>query len=114
MASKSEDEFYLNINLTLYIHYTNIVCMEITWDPQKQKKLMLERGIDLEEIKGLIEHNDYLDILENAKKPGQYMIVLEYKSYVHIVPIIVGKEEVVLKTCYPSRKANKKYKEDKK
>ena len=88
--------------------------MEIIWDPQKQQKLILERGIDLEEIKGLIENKSYFEILEDEKKPGQSLIVLEYKSYVHIVPIKLEPGKRILKACYRSRKAHKKYRGNKK
>jgi len=45
--------------------------MEIIWDPRKQIKLKQERGIDLDEIKGLIETNCYFEILENPSTPDQ-------------------------------------------
>ena len=83
--------------------------MEIIWDPKKQKKLMLERGIDLAEIRGLIENRDYFEILAHPSKPGQYLVPLEYKSYVHIVVLKIEADKIVIKTCYPSRKANQKY-----
>ena len=88
--------------------------MEIIWDPQKQAKLKLERGIDLDEIKGLIENKNYFEILDNDSRSGQALIVLEYKSYVHLVPVKIEASKMIIKTCYPSRKANKKYKGDKK
>ena len=88
--------------------------MEIIWDPQKQAKLKLERGIDLDEIKGLIENKNYFEILDNDSRSGQALIILEYKSYVHLVPVKIEASKMIIKTCYPSRKANKKYKGDKK
>ena len=84
--------------------------MEIVWDPRKQAKLRLERGIDLDEIKGLIEDGKCLDILEHQTKADQVLLVLEYKSYVHLVPVKLEPDRMILKTCYPSRKANRKYK----
>jgi uncharacterized DUF497 family protein len=98
-----------DIVYTLYY----IMTMEISWDPEKKKKLMAERGIDLDEIKALIENENYYEILENEKRPGQYLIVLEYKSYVHAVPVKLEANKIFIKTCYPSRKANKKYKGEK-
>ena len=83
--------------------------MEITWDPQKQDKLKRERGIDLDEIKALIEYNRYFEILEHPSKPGQYFIPVEYKSYVYVVVIKIETEKIIIKTCYPSRKAKNKY-----
>ena len=87
--------------------------MKIIWDPKKSKKLKEERGIDLDEIKILIENKQYLDILENTSREGQLIVPLFYKNYVHIVAIKMSDDEIVIKTCYPSRKAHKKYYEDK-
>jgi uncharacterized DUF497 family protein len=44
--------------------------MKIIWDPKKYKKLKGERGIDLDEIKILIENKQYFDILENTSREG--------------------------------------------
>lgn len=70
---------------------------------------MLERGIDLEEIRGLIENREYFEILEHPSYPGQYLMPLEYKSYVHIAVVKIEPNKIIIKTCYPSRKANRKY-----
>lgn len=83
--------------------------MEIIWDSQKQRRLKHERDIDLDEIKGLIENGCYFEILENPSKAGQYLIPLEYKSYVHVVVVKIEPDKIIIKTCYPSRKAGKKY-----
>ena len=72
-----------------------------------------ERGIDLDEIKILIENKQYYDILENTSREGQLIVPLFYKNYVHIVAIKMSNDEIVIKTCYPSRKAHKKYYKDK-
>jgi uncharacterized DUF497 family protein len=88
--------------------------MEIAWNPEKQQKLKVERGIDLDEIKALIEDESYYEILENEKRPGQYLISLDYKSYVHVVPVTINNDKMFIKTCYPSRKANKKFKGEQK
>jgi hypothetical protein len=83
--------------------------MDIIWDPQKQTKLKRERGIDLDEIIALIENYSYFDILEHPSKPGQYLIPIEYKSYVHVVVVKIEHNKMIIKTCYPSRKAHTKY-----
>lgn len=83
--------------------------MEIIWDPRKQEKLLAERTIDLQEIKALIQGNCFFDILEHPAKRGQYFIPLKYKSYVHIVVVKIENDRMIIKTCYPSRKAERKY-----
>ena len=86
--------------------------MKIIWDPKKSIKLKEERGIDLDEIKILIENKQYFDVLENTSRDEQLIVPLLYKNYVHIVVIKMSNDEIVIKTCYPSRKAHKKYYED--
>ena len=87
--------------------------MEIVWDPIKEAKLKLERGIDLDEIKRLIENEKHIEILEHPKRLGQGLVILEYKSYIHLVPVKIESGKMIIKTCYPSRQANKKYKGNK-
>jgi len=83
--------------------------MEIIWDPAKQAKLKRERGIDLDEIRALIENYSYFEILEHPSKPAQYLIPIEYKSYIHVVVVKIEQSKMIIKTCCPSRKANTKY-----
>jgi uncharacterized DUF497 family protein len=45
--------------------------MDISWDPQKERKLRKERGIDLREIADLILDGRYTAILENPSRPTQ-------------------------------------------
>ena len=83
--------------------------MEIFWDPHKRQKLWITRGIDLDEIKGLLENEKYFDVLENPSRPGQYFMLVEYKSYAHVVVVKIESGKMLIKTCYPSRKMHKKY-----
>ena len=83
--------------------------MDIIWDPKKQDKLKRERGIDLDEIKTLIENNMYFEILEHPSRRGQYFITLKYKAYVHVAVVKIELNRMIIKTCYPSRKANNRY-----
>jgi uncharacterized DUF497 family protein len=87
--------------------------MKIIWDKSKEQKLKNDRNIDLKEIKILIENGTYFDILENPSRINQFLITLKYKSYVHVVVIMIEDDKIIIKTCYPSRKADKKYSGDK-
>ena len=86
--------------------------MKIVWDDSKYKKLKNDRNLDLYDIKILIESNQYFDILENPSRKDQFIIPLLYRNYVHITVIKIRDDEIVIKTCYPSRKAHKKYYEE--
>ena len=53
-----------------------------------------------------------MDIFEHpnqAKYPGQKVIVVRVEDYVYLVPFVESDEEVFLKTIIPSRGATKKY-----
>lgn len=52
--------------------------MDITWDPNKERRLRKERGIDFREIADLIIDRKYLDILQNPSRPSQFIFVLPY------------------------------------
>jgi uncharacterized DUF497 family protein len=87
--------------------------MKIIWDDNKYRKLKSARNIDLDEIKILLESRQYFEILENPSRKDQFIIPLFYQKYVHIIVIKIIDDELVIKTCYPSRKAHKKYFEEK-
>ncbi|MGR3317758.1 MAG: toxin [Candidatus Anammoxibacter sp.] len=82
----------------------------IIGDEQKYEFLKYKREIDLNDIEQIILNKNYLDILKNPKKENQTIFVVNYKSYIHIVPFILDKDKnIVIKTVYPSRKYNKLY-----
>jgi uncharacterized DUF497 family protein len=80
------------------------------WNPEKNKKLIKERGISFEICLVHIEQGKILDIIEN-KNPyeHQFVYVLEIEEYIYYVPFVEDEEKIFLKTIIPSRKATKKY-----
>lgn len=82
----------------------------LLWDEDKNTELKLERDVSFEVISNIILNKKYLDILENPSKPNQNIFVVEIKQYIYAVPFILDKDSnIILKTAYPSRKLNKKY-----
>lgn len=82
----------------------------IFWDEEKNIKLKVERNISFEVISEIILNKEYLDILENPSNPHQNVFVVEINNYIYAVPFILDKDSnIILKTVYPSRKLNKKY-----
>ena len=82
------------------------------WNPEKNEKLKIERGISFEEVVFHIEHGDEVDVLEHpnqAKYPGQMISVVLVEGYVYLIPYVESDEKIFLKTIIPSRKATKKY-----
>jgi uncharacterized DUF497 family protein len=83
-----------------------------TWDEEKNKKLIAERGISFEEVVFFIEKGNLLDVLEhpNRQKHGnQHIFVVRIENYVYLVPFVENDNEIFLKTIIPSRKATREY-----
>jgi uncharacterized DUF497 family protein len=84
--------------------------VQILWDDDKSRKLMVERGISLDEIAGLILNKKYCAILKNPSREGQKIFVIPYRDYTHVVPFVIDENKnIVLKTVFPSRKFHKIY-----
>jgi uncharacterized DUF497 family protein len=82
--------------------------MEILWDETKSNKLKKERGNSFEDVVPIILDKKYLAILENPKHPDQMIFLVKYKNYTYVVPFIIdSKNNIVLKTIFPSRKFHK-------
>ena len=87
--------------------------MEIIWDKEKNEWLKKNRNISFEDIAKLIEQEKYIDILKNPARPEQKIIIIYFHNYTWIVPYIKSnKNELILKTAYPSRKYHKIYGEN--
>lgn len=84
----------------------------IIWDENKNNKLKLDRNISFETISEIILEKKYLDILEHPSKDNQLIFIIELNNYIYSVPFVIDAESnIILKTVYPSRKLQKKYKE---
>ena len=81
----------------------------LNWSPEKNEKIKTSRNFSFEEIALLIEGGNVLDVVENSGHPGQLMYILEIENYVVVVPFIETKDEIFLKTAFPSRKYTKIY-----
>jgi len=84
--------------------------VDIVWDEKKNKRLIAERGISFERVSELIVEKEYVAILENPVREGQYIFLLPIEGYIHVVPFVIDDDEnIVLKTVFPSRKFHKLY-----
>lgn len=81
----------------------------LNWDKEKNEILKKERGISFEEIAFLIESEQIIAIEENLSRPNQKIYILEIEDYIVIVPFVESKNEIFLKTAFPSRKYTKIY-----
>ena len=88
----------------------------INWNKEKNKWLINNRGISFEDILFYLENAFLLDDLKHpnqGKYPNQRMFIVKVENYACLVPYLENEDEIFLKTIIPSRKATKKYLEDK-
>lgn len=87
--------------------------MNIIWGKNKNEWLILNRGISFEEISDKILNDDFIEILENPAHKNQQYFILKINNYTWVVPFIINeKDQIVLKTAFPSRKFHNKYGEN--
>ena len=83
-----------------------------SWNPEKNAKLIEERGISFEDIVLSIEQGNEIEIYDHPnqeKYPGQKISAVVIEDYVYLIPFIENDSEIFLKTIIPSRKATKRY-----
>ncbi len=86
----------------------------IRYSLEKNELLKEERDIGFEDVLLAIENGGLLDDVEHPNKekyPNQniFIILVEIKEYVYLVPYVEDDESIFLKTIIPSRQMNKKY-----
>jgi uncharacterized DUF497 family protein len=82
------------------------------WDPEKNLKLRVERGISFEEIVFHLLAGDLVDVAEHPDQltyPGQKIFKILIDGYVFLVPFVENETMIFLKTIIPSRKATKQF-----
>ncbi len=91
------------------------ISMKYEWDSAKNEWLKKERKISFEQIIFHLSQGDVWKIADHPyqkKYPGQKMYYIAIEGYIYIVPHIIEKEYIFLKTIIPSRKATKIYQEE--
>ena len=86
------------------------------WNNGKNNQLKEERDISFEDIVYNIEHGYLIAVIDHPNKEkysNQKMYVVNVNNYVYLVPFVESEKEVFLKTIIPSRKATKKFLEEK-
>lgn len=93
------------------------MAVEFEFDPEKNALLKEERGIGFEDIIALMADGFLLDVVAHPNKKKyahQQLYVVDVEGYLYLVPFVRDKDRIFLKTIYPSRKATRKYLEEKK
>ena len=85
----------------------------IKFNEEKNQLLKVTRGVSFEDIlEALKEEKLLADITHpSQKRPNQRLYVVEIKGYAYVVPYVFDtkKQEIFLKTIYPSRALTKIY-----
>lgn len=86
----------------------------IRYSLEKNELLKEQRNIGFEDVLLAIESGGLLDDMEHPNKekyPSQniFIILVEIKEYVYLVPYVEDEEAIFLKTIIPSRQMTKKY-----
>jgi uncharacterized DUF497 family protein len=82
------------------------------WGPEKNDRLVLERGISFEQMVVAVEAGGLLDILAHpnpSKYPNQRVLVVACDGYAYLVPFVEEDDHFFLKTVIPSRKVTRDY-----
>ncbi len=89
--------------------------MKYEWNPGKNEWLKKERNISFEQIIFHLSQGDVWKISDHPDQmnyPGQQIYFVIVKGYIYLVPHVVEKEHIFLKTIIPSRKATRVYQEE--
>lgn len=84
----------------------------LNWNQEKNLILKNERNITFETVAEKIIKGDIIDDIYHPNKDkylNQRIFVIDIDDYIYLVPYIENKEEIYLKTIYPSRKFTKIY-----
>lgn len=81
---------------------------------EKNELLKEQKNISFEDVILALESGKLLDDIEHPNKekyPNQniFIILIEIKNYVYLVPYVEDKTSIFLKTIIPSRQMNKRY-----
>jgi hypothetical protein len=86
--------------------------MKYEWDFKINERLKEERNISFEKILFHLAKGDVWKIADHPDQkqyPGQRIYFVNVGGYIYLVPHIVEREYIFLKTIIPSRKATKEY-----
>ncbi|HKU18601.1 MAG TPA: hypothetical protein VJP80_04975 [Candidatus Saccharimonadales bacterium] len=83
------------------------------FNEEKNQLLKATRGVTFEEVLDYIEKGNLLaDVVHpNLRRPNQRLYVVKIGSYAYAVPYVINisKQEIFLKTIFPSRALTRVY-----
>ena len=80
------------------------------WDPEKNLKLITERGVSFEAVVSQIEEGNILAVVRGkGKYSHQKQFIVTINQYVYVIPYVEKAGRIFLKTIIPSRKLTKRF-----
>jgi uncharacterized DUF497 family protein len=89
--------------------------MKYEWDPAKNEWLKNNRGISFERVVFHLAQGNIWKIAghpDQKRYQGQKIYFLIIDNYIYLVPHIIEKDYIFLKTIIPSRKATKLFEKE--
>ena len=89
--------------------------MKFDWNPEKNEWLKKERKLSFEQVVFHLSQGDVWKVADHPdqkKYPWQKIYFVIIEDYIFLVPHIIKKEYIFLKTIIPSRKATKIYQKE--
>ncbi len=89
--------------------------MRYEWDSEKNESLKAERNISFEKILFHLSQGDVWKLADHPDQenyPGQRIYFVIVDEYIYLVPHVVEKDRIYLKTIILSRKATRAYKKE--
>ena len=81
---------------------------KINWDVVKNRILKETRGVSFEDLLS----SKFIGLYKHPSRRHQFLLLYEYEHYVWVVPCIIKKNNIFLKTLYASRKYTRLYKKE--
>lgn len=82
---------------------------KIRWSLVKNEELKKERGVSFDEM----IRSELVAVKKHAQKKHQKIMLFKHRAYIWVVPYVESKDEIFLKTMFPSRKYTKIYNKEK-
>jgi hypothetical protein len=78
---------------------------KISWSLTKSEELKKTRGVSFEEM----IRNELVAVKRHPRLKHQNIMLFKHRGYIWVAPYVESKDEIFLKTMFPSRKYTKLY-----